>query len=198
MGGIYSPHKILPVGSWKGLKCPSSRPTNDHIFDRWAHRSTGSVDRDWIQRAELSAGRPTRSTGAIPREQSSLDGRPTRSTGPPAQAGVHACARRSIAPVDRLLLRSTGPVDRQTASLAIIGLKNLGFYYQINPIKSHKFHKNQFLLYLWNTKMCDNNSTHISNYLNHFCEIENLLKPKTVFSETWIFENGNPIFSKHM
>ena len=72
-----------------------------------------------IQRAELSGGRPAQSTEAIFREQSSLDGRPTRSTGPPAQAGVHACARRSTAPVDRLLLRSTGLVDRQTASCLV-------------------------------------------------------------------------------
>ena len=53
-------------------------------------RSTDPVDRGHFQRAELSG----------------------RSTGPPAQAGVHTCARRSTESVDRLLLgrlvRSTG------------------------------------------------------------------------------------------
>ena len=148
MGGYLYPIWNLPVGSRKDPDWPSGRPAgrpaNGHILDRWAFRSTGSVDRDWIQRANLSAGRPTRLTGAISREQSSLDGRPTRSTGPPAQAGMHACARRSTAPVDRLLLRSTGPVDRQITSTVFLRFKNLSFYLKLNPIKSHKFHKNQF------------------------------------------------------
>jgi len=73
-----------------------------------------AVDRSWIQRADSLSGRPTRSTGAISREQSSLDGRLSRSTGHQANAGMNTCARRSTAPVDRLLLRSTGskPVSK--------------------------------------------------------------------------------------
>ena len=86
------------------------------------------VDRPGWPRLDTESRALCRSTGAISREQSSLDGRPARSTGPPAQADVHACARRSTAPIDRLLPRSTVPVDRQTASTVFLGFKNLSFY----------------------------------------------------------------------
>ena len=115
-GGIFIPHLKSARWQLESAKLPfrsTGRSTGQRsYFLRLSLRSTGPVDRDWIQRAELSAGRPTRSTEAISRQQSSLDGRPSRSTSPPAQAGVHACARRSTALVDRLLqwstVRSTG------------------------------------------------------------------------------------------
>ena len=133
-GGIYSPIWNLPVGSWKGLKCPSGRPggrpTNGHIFDRWAHRSTETgyreqsslpVNRGHFQRAELSG----RSTGPVDR--------------PTSLGCVHVLCtsvdRSSRGPVDRLLLQSTGPVDRQTARSNIFSDWKLGF---LTSIKSHK------------------------------------------------------------
>ena len=107
---------------------PVDRPVNR----AWNQRATAlwpvdrPVDRSWIQRAEPSVGRPgpfsdsrtlCRSTDPVDRghfQRAELSGgRPTRSTGPPAQAGVHTCARRSTA--------STSPVDRQTASPANLG-----------------------------------------------------------------------------
>ena len=96
----------------------------------WGGRSTGSVDQGHFQRAEAL----WRSTVLVDR--------------PISLAACTFCARRSTEPIDCPLLRSIGPVDRQSASPANIGLKNLSFYYQLNPIKSHKFHKNQFMLYL--------------------------------------------------
>ena len=101
----------------------------------------------WLRARSVHVGRPARSTahcyGRPAREpllSGSSPGRPEafpesralwRSTDPvdrPPQLGcVHACARQSTVPVDRLLLRSTGSADRQSASPAIIGLKNLGF-----------------------------------------------------------------------
>ena len=53
-----------------------------------------------------------RSTGAISREMSSLDGRPGRSTGPPAKLACTFCARRSTT-------RSTGPFPESRHSLAV-------------------------------------------------------------------------------
>ena len=126
---IYSPNPNLPVGSRKGQFCPSGRPPGRPGLDTESSSSL-PVDRGHSQRAELS-GRST-----------------ARSTGPPAQAACAFCARRSARPVDRLLPRSTGPVDRQTASSVFLGFKNSGFYFQLKSIKSYKFHKNMFLLYL--------------------------------------------------
>ena len=82
--GIYTLISNLPVGSWKRPICPSGwlagRPANGHIFYCWAQRSTGTGSREQrlsgrsiarstelIQRAELSAGRPSRSTGSVDR-----------------------------------------------------------------------------------------------------------------------------------
>ena len=84
MGGIYSPHKILPVGSWKGLKCPSGRPggrpANSHILTveptgrparstetGYREQSSLPVDRPHFQIAELSG----RSTNPVDRPTSS-------------------------------------------------------------------------------------------------------------------------------
>ena len=117
--GIYNPFGNLPVGSWKGLICPSGRPANGQIFDRCAYRSTGTGSREQrlsgrstarstelIQRAELSASRPGQSTGAISREQSSLavdrSGRPASPAwlrarpvhvGRPARSTAHCYGR---------------------------------------------------------------------------------------------------------
>ena len=130
MWGIYNPTKFLPIGSRQGQNCPSGgppgRPANDHFYDRCATGRPGldtesscslPVDQGHFQIAELS-----RRSAA-------------RSTYPPAQAGVYVYARRSTGLIDRLLQRSTVPVDRQKASPANKGFKNLSFFYQINPIK---------------------------------------------------------------
>ena len=133
--GIYNPYKKLAVGCCQGQNWPSGRPAgrpaNDQIFDRWAYRSpaqsTGPESRE--QRLSgrstarsIGAGRKSRtlcrstsrSSGAFSREQSSLDGRPARSTGPPAQAGVHACARRSTGP-SAMVDRSGRPAVSQSS-----------------------------------------------------------------------------------
>ena len=131
---------VEPSGRLPGQPCQNQKATALWPVDRPVDRadtesralcrSTGSVDRGHFQRVELS-GRST-----------------ARSTGPPAQAACTSCARRSTRPVDRLLLQSTGPVDRQTARSNFKGLKTWVFHFNLNPIKSHKFHKIQFLLYL--------------------------------------------------
>ena len=94
-----------------------------------------------------------------------------RTVNRPSQLGL--CAR--LVHIGR---PTTGPVHRPgrppEPGRYFSGFKNWSFKLQLNPIKSHKFHKNQFLYYLWNTNMCDKNSTHISNYLNHFCDLKNL------------------------
>ena len=41
--GIYNPFENLLVGNWKGPVCPSGRPANGQIFDRWALRSTARL-----------------------------------------------------------------------------------------------------------------------------------------------------------
>ena len=110
-GYIYSPFIKLAVGLRQQKKSavgrPPSRPANGQISDRCASgrppgrsgldtesSSSLPVDRGHFQRAELSG----RSTDPVDR--------------PPALAACTSCARRSIGPVDQLLLRSTGLVDR--------------------------------------------------------------------------------------
>ena len=76
--------------------------------------------------------------------------------------------------VDRAPVRSTG---RLTASSPNQGFRRLKLGL-VKPIKilfkSHKFQKNRFIEMLWSTNMCDQKSTHITNYLNHFCEVKYL------------------------
>ena len=62
------------------------------------------------QRAELSGGRPGRSTG------------------PPADLACTFCARRSTGSVDRLQARSTGPVDRGLEQRAELSAGRPGLY----------------------------------------------------------------------
>ena len=124
-------------------------------------------NRDLEQRAELSAGRPARSTGAFQRAEA-LCGRPGRSTGPPARTGVHVCARRSTDSVDRLQARSTDPVDRQKRDQTNLGIENLVFICQKNPIKFLKFHKNKIFKQLLKHRVYGNDPLHIHGEISMF------------------------------
>jgi len=152
--GIYSPFIKLVVGPRQQKKSTvgrlPGRPSNGQKSDRCA---SGRPGLDTESNSSLPVDRPV-DRGHFQRAKLS-DGRPGRSIGLPAHGCVHVCAHRSTGPVDRLLPRSTGPVDRQTASTNNLGIENLSFCLWLNPIKSHKFHKNQFLLDLWNINMWD-------------------------------------------
>ena len=108
---------VEPSGRPPGRPCQVQRAMALWLVDR-------SVDRVWKQRAELSARSTARSTGGFPESRALW-----RSTDLPSKAACTFCARRSTGPADRPLLRSTDPVDRQPASPANMGLKNLSFYY---------------------------------------------------------------------
>jgi len=96
---IYSPPKILPVGSRKGQKCPSDRPANGQFFDRCAcGRPPGQPC--------LANGRPP-GRPAPTREWVALNRSTARSTGQVGWPCPHSRAHRSTVPVDRLLVRST-------------------------------------------------------------------------------------------
>ena len=119
MRGIYSPKTNLPVGSRKRHFCPSGRPAgrpaNGHFYDRCATgRSPGRPglepeSNDSLAglppgRLELDTESRTlcrstgRSTGAISREQSSLDDRPP---GRPAHQPKLACTSVHVSRLDR-------------------------------------------------------------------------------------------------
>ena len=148
MGGYLYPIWNLPVGSRKGPDWPfgrlAGRLANGQKIDRWALRSTArSTVPDPESNCSLT-GRPPGRPGLDPesngrpsdrpswyREQSSLpvdrvdrpgpfpDSRGSLAVDRPISlAACTFCARRSIGPVDRPLLRSTCPVDRQSASPA--------------------------------------------------------------------------------
>ena len=146
--GIYSLKSNLPVGSSKGQFCPSGRPggrpANGHFYDLCATgRPAGqpgpgnrelcslpvdrAVDRGHFQRAE-----------ALWRSIDPVDRPSSQNNRAHLCTSVDRTGRPTSASVDR-------SVDQQKARSAIKGCKNLTFYYQINPIKSHKFHKNMFL-----------------------------------------------------
>ena len=114
------------TSAWTAVGRPARSTANGQKSDRWSldrpARSTGAWNREQSTLPVDQLGRP-----GLSREQSSLDGRPIRSTSPPARPGVHVCARRSTDLVDRLLARSTGPVDQQKPDQNILGIKNLAF-----------------------------------------------------------------------
>ena len=138
---------------------------NGQISDRWGNGRPARSTEAWIQRAVSLSGRPglSREQSSLPvdrpsrpglsREQKLSGGRPGRSTSPPAKLACMFCARRSTNSIDRLLARSTGPVDRQNPEQGFMGLENLAFYFQINPTKFLKIHKNSFSIILWYTNM---------------------------------------------
>ena len=107
--------KNLAVGvqsaAWTAVGRLARSTANGQISNCWGSgqpaRSTVTWNRE---QNSLQVDRPGRL--GLSREQKLSGGRPGRSTGPPTRTGVHVCARRSIVPVDRLLARSTGPVDR--------------------------------------------------------------------------------------
>ena len=122
--GGRSARESLLSGSSPGRPGRSTSRINGQKYDRWP--VDRPVDRDSIQRAtalwsvdraDTESRALCRSTGAISREQ-----RLWRSTvpvdRPNSLAACTFCARRSTGLVYRTLLRSTGPVDRQSASPA--------------------------------------------------------------------------------
>ena len=107
---IYRLSKICPLAVWKGQKCPPGRPPGRLALTVRFLTVVPPVDRDWIQRAAALCRSTGRSTGAISREQSSLDGRPL---GRPAHQ-PWLCARRSTDFCLSRPVRSTGRQPGQT------------------------------------------------------------------------------------
>ena len=126
-GGKFIAPENLPVGSLaKGnFALPIDRPVD------WPTVTfltvVPPVGRDWIQREAALCRSTGRSTGAISREQSSLDGRPP---GRPAHQPRLRARLMHVGRPDRSTdfcygrpLQSTGRQPGQT----ILGFKNLGF-----------------------------------------------------------------------
>ena len=146
--GIYNPFQKLAVGP-KQQKISAvgrlpGRPTNGPISDRCAiGQPTGRPRLDPESSAIWPVDCPV-DRDQIQRTLCSLDGRPYRSTDPQAKWPVHICAHRSTGPVDRLLSRSTVRSTGRRPGQTISEIKTWFFKFQLNPIKSHKFHKNKF------------------------------------------------------
>ena len=100
----------LAVGVCQVCRSTARSTANGQKSDRWGCGRPPGRPNLWNRESEsLPVDRPV--DRGISREQTSLDGRLGRSTGPPARTGVHVCARRSTAPVDRLQPQSTWSVD---------------------------------------------------------------------------------------
>ena len=104
---------------------PARSTANGQKIERWSlgrpARSTAAWNRE---QTSLPVDRPDRP--GLSREQKLSGGQSSRSTGPPAKQTCTFCARRSVDStdsVDRLLARSTGPVDRQKPEQDLQDLK---------------------------------------------------------------------------
>ena len=130
MGYIKPPSKTSRWGCLSALAAggrPARSTANGQKIDRWSigrpSRSTAAWNREQTSLPVDRPGRP-----GLSRQQKLSGGRPGRSTEPPARLACTFCARRSTDSVDRLLARSTGPVDRQKPEIGFSGFKNLVLY----------------------------------------------------------------------
>ena len=129
------------IGSSKTSRCRPSQQSGLLAVDRSVDRPTvrfltvgpavdRSVDRglDTESRSSLPVNRPV-GRGQIQRAELS-GGRPGRSTGPPAKQGVHVLCTSVDHPVDRPIARLTVQSTGRSQNSIFLGIKSLSFFLQ--------------------------------------------------------------------